>query len=53
MAIAYGLPKRAESNILIFALGGGTLDVSVLAIAEDVFEVIATNGDTHLGEYLV
>lgn len=49
-AIAYGLKKEAaEKNILVFDLGGGTFDVSLLTIADGVFEVIATNGDTHLG----
>jgi len=49
-AIAYGLDKKAkEQNILIFDLGGGTFDVTVLTIDEGVFEVLATNGDTHLG----
>jgi len=50
-AIAYGLNKEAahERNVLIFDLGGGTFDVSILAIEEGVFEVKATAGDTHLG----
>ena len=49
-AIAYGLDKKeGEKNILVFDLGGGTFDVSLLAIDNGVFEVIATNGDTHLG----
>ena len=49
-AIAYGLDKKgAEKNVLIFDLGGGTFDVSVLTIEEGVFEVKATAGDTHLG----
>jgi len=49
-AIAYGLDQKgAEQNILVFDLGGGTFDVSVLTIDNGVFEVIATNGDTHLG----
>jgi heat shock protein 5 len=49
-AIAYGLDKTGgEKNILVFDLGGGTFDVSVLTIDNGVFEVIATNGDTHLG----
>ena len=49
-AIAYGLDKRGkEQNILVFDLGGGTFDVSVLTIDNGVFEVISTNGDTHLG----
>jgi heat shock protein 5 len=49
-AIAYGLDKReGEKNILVFDLGGGTFDVSVLTIDNGVFEVVSTNGDTHLG----
>ena len=49
-AIAYGLDKSKEKeNIVVFDFGGGTLDVSVLEIDEGVFEVKATNGDTHLG----
>ena len=50
-AIAYGLDKKlkAEQNILIFDLGGGTFDVSVLTIEEGIFEVKSTAGDTHLG----
>jgi len=50
-AIAYGLDKKigAERNVLIFDLGGGTFDVSVLSIEDGIFEVKATAGDTHLG----
>merc|ERR1712182_15701 len=49
-AIAYGLDKKSgEKNILVFDLGGGTFDVSLLTIDNGVFEVIATSGDTHLG----
>jgi heat shock protein 5 len=48
-AIAYGLDQKAEQNILVFDLGGGTFDVSILTIDDGVFEVIGTNGDTHLG----
>jgi L1 cell adhesion molecule like protein len=50
-AIAYGLDKKAEGerNVLIFDLGGGTFDVSLLTIEEGIFEVKATAGDTHLG----
>lgn len=49
-AIAYGLDKKGgEKNILVFDLGGGTFDVSLLTIDNGVFEVLATNGDTHLG----
>ena len=48
-AIAYGLDETEEKNILVFDLGGGTFDVSILTIDDGVFEVIGTNGDTHLG----
>ena len=49
-AIAYGLDKKGEeSTILVFDLGGGTFDVTLLTLDDGVFEVIATNGDTHLG----
>ncbi|XP_029108522.1 endoplasmic reticulum chaperone BiP-like [Scleropages formosus] len=49
-AIAYGFGKKEdEKNILVFDLGGGTFDVSLLTIDNGVFEVVATNGDTHLG----
>lgn len=49
-AIAYGLDKKeGEKNILVFDLGGGTFDVTLLTIDNGVFEVLATNGDTHLG----
>jgi len=49
-AIAYGLDKKGgEKNILVFDLGGGTFDVSILTIDQGVFEVVATKGDTHLG----
>jgi len=48
-SLAYGLDKRREEKIAVFDLGGGTFDVSVLEIGEGVFEVKATNGDTHLG----
>ena len=50
-AIAYGIDKKeGEKNILVFDLGGGTFDVSLLTIDNGVFEVVATNGDTHLGK---
>ncbi|KAL9271107.1 Luminal-binding protein 5-like protein [Drosera capensis] len=48
-ALAYGLDKKGEKNILVFDLGGGTFDVSILNIDNGVFEVLAINGDTHLG----
>merc|ERR1719411_2210180 len=49
-AIAYGLDKQnRETNIIVYDLGGGTFDVSMLTLDEGVFEVLATNGDTHLG----
>merc|ERR1719370_2351629 len=49
-AIAYGLDKQnRETNIVVYDLGGGTFDVSLLTLDEGVFEVVATDGDTHLG----
>jgi molecular chaperone DnaK len=48
-SLAYGLDKKTEEKIVVFDLGGGTFDVSVLEIGDGVFEVKATNGDTHLG----
>jgi molecular chaperone DnaK len=48
-SLAYGLDKKSNETILVFDLGGGTFDVSVLEIGEGVFEVLATSGDTHLG----
>ena len=48
-ALAYGLDKKAQEKIVVFDLGGGTCDVSVLEVADGVFRVISTNGDTHLG----
>jgi molecular chaperone DnaK len=48
-ALAYGLDKKSQEKIVVFDLGGGTFDVSVLEVADGVFRVISTNGDTHLG----
>ena len=48
-ALAYGLDKKKDEKIAVFDLGGGTYDISVLELGEGVFEVKATNGDTHLG----
>jgi molecular chaperone DnaK len=48
-SLAYGLDKKTAEKIVVFDLGGGTFDVSVLEVAEGVFRVISTNGDTHLG----
>ena len=48
-ALAYGLDKKTNEVILIFDLGGGTFDVSILEVGDEVFEVLSTSGDTHLG----
>ena len=48
-ALAYGLDKKSNEKIAVFDLGGGTFDVSILDVGEGVFEVLSTNGDTHLG----
>ena len=48
-ALAYGMDKEANQKIMVFDLGGGTFDVSILEISDGVFEVLATNGDTRLG----
>merc|ERR1712159_15085 len=48
-ALAYGLDKKKAGTVAVYDLGGGTFDISVLEIGDGVFEVKATNGDTHLG----
>ena len=48
-ALAYGLDKKKDEKIAVYDLGGGTFDISILAIGDDSFEVLSTNGDTHLG----
>lgn len=48
-ALAYGLDKKTEEKIAVYDLGGGTFDISILEVGENVVEVISTNGDTHLG----
>ncbi|MDX1662053.1 MAG: Hsp70 family protein, partial [Gemmatimonadota bacterium] len=48
-ALAYGLDKKSDEQIAVYDLGGGTFDISILEIGDGVFEVKATNGDTHLG----
>ncbi|MCW5977470.1 MAG: Fe-S protein assembly chaperone HscA [Bryobacteraceae bacterium] len=48
-ALAYGLDKRQEGIIAVYDLGGGTFDISILKLRDGIFEVLATNGDTHLG----
>ncbi|HEV2169663.1 MAG TPA: Fe-S protein assembly chaperone HscA, partial [Candidatus Binatus sp.] len=48
-SLAYGLNKMAEGNVAVFDFGGGTFDISILSIKQGIFEVLATNGDTHLG----
>ena len=48
-ALAYGLDKRREGIVAVYDLGGGTFDISILRLHEGIFEVLATNGDTHLG----
>ena len=48
-ALAYGFDKKSEAKVVVYDLGGGTFDVSVLEVADGVIEVLSTNGDTHLG----
>src|SRR5918999_1572134 len=48
-SLAYGLDKKKDEKIAVFDLGGGTFDISILELGEGVFEVVSTNGDTHLG----
>jgi molecular chaperone DnaK len=48
-ALAYGLDKKNDEKIVVYDLGGGTYDISILDLSEGVFQVLATNGDTHLG----
>ncbi|MFP4052476.1 MAG: molecular chaperone DnaK [Phycisphaerae bacterium] len=48
-ALAYGLDKKANEKVAVFDFGGGTFDISILDIGDNVFEVLSTNGDTHLG----
>ena len=48
-ALAYGLDKKKTATVAVYDLGGGTFDISILKLHEGIFEVIATNGDTHLG----
>ncbi|MBI5093622.1 MAG: molecular chaperone DnaK [Candidatus Hydrogenedentes bacterium] len=48
-ALAYGLDKKKNEKIAVYDLGGGTFDISILSIGDDSFEVLSTNGDTHLG----
>jgi molecular chaperone DnaK len=48
-ALAYGLEKKREEKICVFDLGGGTFDVSILEVGDEMVEVLSTNGDTHLG----
>ncbi len=48
-SLAYGLEQRATGNVAVYDFGGGTFDISILSIKGGIFEVLATNGDTHLG----
>src|SRR5947208_720025 len=48
-SLAYGLDKRREGQVAVYDLGGGTFDISILKLQEGIFEILSTNGDTHLG----
>src|SRR5690606_30119996 len=48
-ALAYGLDKKDDEKLAVYDLGGGTYDISILDLSEGVFQVLSTNGDTHLG----
>ena len=48
-SLAYGIDKREEAIVAVYDLGGGTFDISILKLKDGIFEVLATNGDTHLG----
>src|SRR5213075_672285 len=48
-SLAYGLDKRRQGLIAVYDLGGGTFDISILRVEDGIFQVLATNGDTHLG----
>ena len=48
-SLAYGIDRREEATVAVYDLGGGTFDISILKLKEGIFEVLATNGDTHLG----
>merc|ERR1711981_599798 len=48
-SLAYGIDKKKDEKIAVYDLGGGTFDISILEVGENVVEVISTNGDTHLG----
>src|SRR5206468_4994350 len=48
-SLAYGIDKKDEAIVAVYDLGGGTFDISILKLKDGIFEVLATNGDTHLG----